>query len=91
MKKILWIEDNIETVEPLGFALEEEGCKVIFARNGQSGIEMVSSMKPDIILLDIKLPDIDGFEICRMLKSKQEYTSIPIIMMTGMGDTESAV
>ena len=91
MKKILWIEDDVETVEPFGFALGEEGYKVIYARNGQSGIEMVSLMKPDIILLDIKLSDIDGFEICRILKSKQEYKSIPIIMMTGMGDTESAV
>lgn len=91
MKKIVWIEDDVETVEPFGFALGEEGYKVIYARNGQSGIEMVSLMKPDIILLDIKLPDIDGFEICRILKSKQEYKSIPIIMMTGMGDTESAV
>lgn len=91
MKKILWIEDNLETVEPLGFALEEEGCKVLYASNGLTGIEMVSSMKPDLILLDIKLPDIDGLEICRMMKSKQEYKSIPIIMLTGLGDTTSAV
>ena len=53
MKKILWIEDDVETVEPFGFALGEEGYKVIYARNGQSGIEMVSLMKPDIILVDI--------------------------------------
>lgn len=91
MKKILLIEDDETISKALDFALGEEGYEVLCAEDGESGLEKARSEKPDIILLDIMLPKMNGFEVCQALKTDAKFKSIPIVMMTGLGDTENTV
>lgn len=89
MKRILVIEDEEKLRSVLKFVLDEEGYEVISAENGETGLEMARSAMPDLILLDVLLPDINGFDICRSLKSEAEFKSIPVLMMTALGDVEN--
>lgn len=91
MKKVLLIEDDETISNALSFALEEEGYEVLCAMDGEAGLEKARSEKPDIILLDIMLPKMNGFEVCQALKSDERFKSIPIIMITGLGDTDNTV
>jgi two-component system alkaline phosphatase synthesis response regulator PhoP len=84
--KILVVDDETYIVELVKFNLEKEGYRVIVAYDGISALEMVKSDLPDLILLDIMLPRMDGLEVCRTLKQDLEYNSIPIIMLTAKGD-----
>jgi DNA-binding response OmpR family regulator len=79
---ILLVEDDQTIAEPLIFGLEGEGCRVIHATHGRPAIELVRREQPDIILLDVMLPDVDGFRVCRTLR---EESAVPIIMLTARG------
>lgn len=78
-EKILIVDDEKSIIELLTMSLEREGFEVFSASNGEKAIELTSSKNPDLIVLDIMLPDIDGFEICKKLR---EVVNIPIIMLT---------
>ena len=81
-KKILVIEDSPTIMEIKCSVLEEAGYQTIRATEGIEGIQKVREEKPDLILLDIKLPDMDGYQVCRMLKSDEELKHIPVVMAT---------
>ncbi|MBI5186207.1 MAG: PAS domain S-box protein [Nitrospinae bacterium] len=91
MKKVLLIEDDETITDALNFTLGEEGYEVLCAMDGEAGLEKARSEKPDVILLDIMLPKMNGFEVCQALKSDEKFKSIPIIMITGLGDTDNTV
>lgn len=91
MKKIVLIEDEPKIAKALEFALQEEGFEFFSSPDGLSGLAMAREVRPDIILLDIMLPGMNGIEVCRELKSIEEYKSIPIVMLTALGDTENTV
>jgi two-component system phosphate regulon response regulator PhoB len=80
--KILIIEDDRDIVDMLKYNLEEEGYEIIAAFNGEDGINQASKQKPDLIILDIMLPVIDGFEVCRILKKDNATALIPIIILS---------
>lgn len=81
-KKILIIEDYINIVEILTMRLNAMGYQVITAFDGQKGLSMARSEKPDLIILDIMLPKMSGYKVCRLLKFDAKYKHIPIIMLT---------
>ncbi|RJP28062.1 MAG: response regulator [Candidatus Omnitrophota bacterium] len=81
-KKILIVDDEPELVEVLRLRLEANGYTVMEASNGQEGFDMARGLKPDLIILDLMLPKIDGYKICRMLKFDEKYKHIPIILFT---------
>ncbi|MBN1221696.1 MAG: response regulator transcription factor [Candidatus Aminicenantes bacterium] len=83
-EKILIIEDEADLVKGLRLNLEDEGYQLIWAADGARGIECVAKEKPDLILLDIMLPEKDGLEVCRELREKKIGT--PIIMLTAKGE-----
>lgn len=85
LKKILVIDDERDLVETITFRLEAAGYKVITAGDGQEGLDKAREMKPDLILLDIMMPKMDGYQVCRFLKFDEEYKDIPIIMLTARG------
>jgi signal transduction histidine kinase len=85
--KILVIDDNQSNLEILQLALGCSGYEVLIEMDGQSGIAHVKNNPPDLILLDIMMPEIDGFETCRILQSDPETKDIPIIFMTALTDT----
>ncbi len=88
MKKILVIDDLPENVFMLQDRLEHEGYEVITAYDGKSGIEKVRSERPDLILLDVMMPDITGIEVCKILVADSETSGIPIILVTAKAGAE---
>jgi len=81
-KRILLIEDEVDMVYALTLQLEAINCEVLSAADGQMGLDMARKEKPDLIILDLMLPKMDGYKICRMLKFDERYKQIPIIMFT---------
>jgi DNA-binding response OmpR family regulator len=88
MKRILVIDDLPENVFMLQDRLEHEGYEVLTAYNGKSGIEKAQNELPDLILLDVMMPDINGFDVCKTLVSDSKTSDIPIILVTAKTDAE---
>ena len=94
MSKILLVEDNEMNRDMLTRRLERKGFVVIIAVDGQAGIDMTSSSSPDIILMDLSLPVIDGWEATRKIKADPATQSIPVIELTAhamAGDEQKAL
>ncbi len=85
MRKILIIEDDDHIIELLKFNVENNGYEVSIAMDGHEGLNKAINELPDLILLDLMLPGIDGIEICNRLKNKDRTKDIPIIMLTAKG------
>jgi len=81
-KIILIIEDEIGMVEMLKLRLEANGYDVISALDGMAGLEKARKEKPDLIILDLMLPKMDGYKVCALLKKDTQYAKIPIILFT---------
>jgi DNA-binding response OmpR family regulator len=82
MKKILLIEDDVDLYALLKYNLEKEGFQLIGAHTGKGAVELCARERPDLILLDIMLPDADGLDICKRLRGHPELRSTPIIFIT---------
>ncbi len=82
LKRILLIEDYPATYEMIENLLEIEGYQTIIATDGNSGIDKAFSEEPDLILLDIMLPEMSGFEVCKLLKSNPKTGKIPIVIVS---------
>ncbi|MGQ9693970.1 MAG: response regulator transcription factor [Thermodesulfobacteriota bacterium] len=80
--KILIIDDEVDLVETIRFPLELEGYQVLVAYQGEEGLQLARKENPDLIILDLMLPKIDGYKVCRFLKFDEKYKHIPIIMLT---------
>lgn len=83
-KKILIVEDNTELLELLRIGFQEAGFSVCTASNGLEAIKKARSASPDVILLDLVLPELDGFAVCEVLRRGKDTSSTPIIMLTGL-------
>jgi len=94
MKRILFIEDESALQKTFGDILREEGYEMISALDGEIGLRLAKKKKPDLILLDLILPKIHGFEVLKRLKDNEETKDIPIIVLTnleGIGDIDKAL
>lgn len=94
MKRILLVEDNEDNILLFRFMLEETGYEVIEAVDGISGVEMALKEKPDLVIMDIQLPDIDGMEATRRIRASESDTEVPIVALTSCamaGDREKAL
>jgi len=83
-KTILFIEDESALQKTFGDILEKEGCDMISALDGEIGLKLAKSKKPDLILLDLVLPKVHGFEVLKELKSDSGTKDIPIIVLTNL-------
>lgn len=91
---ILVVDDNEQNLELIQAYLEELDCECLSAYDGPEALETVSQKKPDLVLLDVMMPRMSGFEVCRKVKSNPETANIPIIMVTALneyGDIERAI
>jgi len=91
---ILVVDDNQQNLELLQAYLEDIDCQTISAYDGLEALELVASASPDLILLDIMMPKMSGFEVCKRVKNDPNTTHIPIIMVTALsefGDIERAI
>jgi DNA-binding response OmpR family regulator len=86
-EKILVVDDEFEIRDMLSRFLMEQGYEAILASNGEEAIELAEKENPKAILLDIKMPGIDGIRICKSLKAKEKTRFIPVIMATALWDT----
>ena len=93
-KKILFIEDESALQKTFGEVLVQEGYQVVSALDGEEGLRLAKSEKPDLILLDLVLPKLHGFEVLKKLKEDSDTDSIAVIVLTNLestGDVEKAV
>ena len=81
-KKILLVDDETDLLETLQYRLEAAGFTVVTSGDGQDGLKKARSENPDLIVLDLMLPKLDGYRVCRMLKFDEKYKNIPIILFS---------
>ena len=89
-KKILIIEDNPASIQFIRKHLEKAGYQTVIAEGGFTGLDVARTGNPDLILLDIMLPDMDGHKVCRMIKKNRALQHIPIAMFTSRDTDEDA-
>ncbi len=87
---IFVVDDEVDILRTLEFRLKKVGYEVVLFKDGKSALEAVYNKKPDLILLDIQLPGIDGYEFCRIAKSDPEIKEIPIIFLTATRKSDVA-
>ena len=85
-QQILIVEDEADIRELLRFNLEREGFSVLEAADGNEGLKLARQHMPDLMLLDVMLPGLDGFEVCRRLGAQSETANIPVLMLTARGE-----
>ena len=83
MTTIVLIDDDRMITEPLSRSLRQQGFEVFMAHNGRSGLALALEKKPDIVVLDIMMPEMDGWEVCRELRAK---SPVPILMLTALNE-----
>lgn len=90
-KTILVVEDSTTQALHLQALLEQEGLKVELASDGRAGLQMAQQLHPDLIVLDVQMPEMDGFQVSRRLKEAQDTADIPIIMFTRHDEHEAVM
>lgn len=88
-KKILLVDDSATTLMMEQMVLRGQPCDVITAKNGREAIERAASERPDVILLDVVMPEMNGFEACRRIRQEPALRNVPIIMVTTRGEEQS--
>ncbi len=84
-KTVLVVDDEPNIVVPLEFLLEQNGYTVLVASSGEEALEIIAKHKPNLVLLDIMLPGIDGYEVCEIIRLNQEWQKMKIIFLTAKG------
>jgi CheY-like chemotaxis protein len=90
-EKILIVDDEVDTLRLVGLMLERQGYEIVAAENGEQALAALENEKPDLILLDVMMPGMDGFEIARHIRGNSETENIPIIMFTAKVQVEDKV
>jgi DNA-binding response OmpR family regulator len=83
--KILVVEDNIDEAKLIKMTLEPEGYEVVTAINGKEAKEKTTNEKPDFFILDVMMPEMDGFAFCSWIRSNKDFKGKPIVLLTGVG------
>src|SRR5512138_3658192 len=86
-KKILAVDDEPNILMSIEFILEMEGYEVHIARDGDEALEVAEHVRPDLILLDVSMPRKDGYEVCRILREREDMAGTKVIMLTAKGQT----
>ncbi len=85
-KKILLVEDDVDFAEAIKLILESKSYNVAVAHDGQEGLKKVETEQPNLIILDVMMPEMDGYEVCAKLKAEPKYGHIPILLLTAVGE-----
>ena len=85
-KKILLVDDDADFVEAIKIILENKSYDVAVAHDGKEGLRKVETEQPNLIILDVMMPEIDGYEVCAKLKADPKYRHIPILLLTAVGE-----
>ena len=87
-KEVLIVDDEPNVVVSLQFLMEQQGYRVLVAERGEDALDLIYQYKPDLVLLDIMLPGIDGYEVCEIVRLNPDYRNIKIIFITARGREE---
>jgi two-component system, OmpR family, alkaline phosphatase synthesis response regulator PhoP len=90
-KKVLIIEDEKDILQLVKLYLEKEGFRTVTAMTGVEGLELVKAENPDLVVLDLMLPEMDGLEVCKRLRSKRETAMLPVIMLTAKAEESDTI
>jgi len=85
MKKILLIEDEEIVIDVLRKKLKKEGYDVLVAKNGEEGLKLIKELKPDMVLLDVVMPKMGGFEVLEIMSKDEELRKIPVVIISNSG------
>ena len=91
MNSVLLIEDDVQIQELVRYNLDKEGYAVFTAFDGEQGLDLARGEKPDLIILDLTLPVIDGYDVCKILRAQKETATIPIIILSARDDVADKV
>ncbi|MCP4700202.1 MAG: response regulator [Gammaproteobacteria bacterium] len=89
--KILVVDDRLDNLHLISGYLEEAGAEIMVAHNGKDGLAKARLGRPELILLDVMMPDMDGFEVCRQLKQSPELVEMPVIFLSALGEIENKI
>jgi len=84
MKKVLLVDDDVEFCEATKLLLDSKGYEVILAYDGKEGLEKARAEKPDLVILDVMMPEMNGYDVCVVLKADPELKKIPVILLTAV-------
>jgi two-component system alkaline phosphatase synthesis response regulator PhoP len=84
-KRILVVDDEIYIVHILEFSLTMEGYNILTAFDGEEGLRVIEQERPDLVVLDIMMPKLDGYEVCRRLRKDERFASLPVILLSAKG------
>jgi len=84
MKKVLLVDDDVDFCEATALLLESKTYEVILAHDGKEGLEKVRAEKPDLVILDVMMPEMNGYDVCVVLKADPELKRIPVVLLTGV-------
>jgi DNA-binding response OmpR family regulator len=90
-KTILIVEDSTTQALHLQMLLEQEELNVVLAHDGRLGLQMAQQLHPDLVVLDVQMPEMNGFQVCQQLKEARETADIPVIMFTRHDEHESVI
>lgn len=84
-KRILVVDDEIYIVHILEFSLTMEGYSILTASDGEEALRVIDSERPDLVVLDIMMPKLDGYEVCRRLRQDEQFSELPVILLSAKG------
>ncbi len=90
-EKILIVDDDMETLRLVGLMLQRQGYQIVAASNGTQALGLTRNEKPDLIVLDVMMPDMDGYEVTRQLRQDKDTLDIPIILFTAKSQVDDKV
>ena len=91
MTRLLLVDDDVESMAVVRARLADDGIEILCATGGRAGLEAAKSQDPDLILLDLDMPDMTGFDVCRRLKADPQVCMIPILFLSGSGTSADKV
>lgn len=91
MSHVMAVDDDLEVLETLGRVLERENFEVTLARSGAQALAQIDRRVPDLVILDIIMPEMDGITVCRKLRANSRYITLPILFLTAKGSTDDIV
>ncbi len=91
MKRILVVDDEIGALTLIGIMLDRGGFEVLKARDANQALAILDKETPDLMILDVMMPDINGIELCQMIRKRKETTETPILILSARGDAESVM
>ena len=84
MKKVLLVDDDVDFCEATKLLLESKGFEVVLAYDGKQGLDKIRAERPDLVILDVMMPEMNGYDVCVVLKSDPELKNIPVILLTAV-------